>query len=95
LAYCVRHLCEELKLFPNIGTFVILGDDAYVQFQTLLLGRRPGEFKPLHTLLREQGWAREDVRVSPLGDREMRLFYCYHPTMDYMRSPSIGAMLDG
>lgn len=94
LAYCVRHLCAELKLFPNIGTLVILGDDAYVQFQTLLLGRGPGKFKPLHELLREQGWAREDVRVPPLGDREMRVIYCYHPTMDYMQSPSIGAMLE-
>ena len=94
LAYCAKHLCAELKLFPNIGTLVILGDDAYVQFQTLLLGRSPGKFKPLLELLREQGWAREDVRVPRLEDRMMRVFYCYHPTMDYMRTPSIGAMLD-
>ncbi len=94
LAYCVQHLCAELKLFPNIETLIILGDDAYVQFQTLLLGRGGGKFKPLHELLREEGWAREDVRVPPLGDREMRVFYCYHPTMDYRRSPSIGGMLE-
>jgi hypothetical protein len=94
LAYCVQHLCSELKLFPNIGTLVILGDDAYVQFQTLLLGRTPGEFKPLDELLREKGWAREEARVPRLGDRMMKVFFCYHPTMGYKRSPSIGAMLD-
>jgi pantoate--beta-alanine ligase len=94
LAYCVQHLCAELSLFPKVETLVILGDDAYVQFQTLLLERRPGKFKPLDELLREKGWAREDVRVPRLGDRMMKVFYCYHPTMGYMRSPSIGAMLD-
>jgi pantoate--beta-alanine ligase len=94
LAYCVQHLCSELKLFPNVGTLVILGDDAYIQFQTLLLGRTPGEFKPLDELLREKGWAREEVRVPRLGDRRMRVFYCYHPTMGYKRSPSISAVLD-
>ncbi|MBI1941343.1 MAG: pantoate--beta-alanine ligase [Acidobacteria bacterium] len=95
LLYCAQHLIAELNLFPNIEAIVILGDDAYVQFQTLLLGRGPGGFKPLHELLPEKGWAREDVRVPPLGDRVMRAFYCYHPTMDYRRSPSIGAMLEG
>jgi pantoate--beta-alanine ligase len=94
LSYCVQHLIAELKLFPNIETIVILGDDAYVQFQTLLLGRGPDEFNPLHELLREKGWAREDIRVPPLGDRALGVFYCYHPTMDYRRSPSIGGMLD-
>jgi len=94
LGYCVQHLCEELKLFPRIDTIVILGDDAFVQFQTLLLGRGPGKFKPLDELLREKGWAQEEVHIPRLGDRMMRVFYCYHPTMGYMRSPSIGAMLD-
>ena len=94
LAYCGQHLCSELRLFPNIGTLVILGDDAYIQFQTLLLGRTPEQFRPLDEVLREKGWAREEVRVPRLGDRVMKVFFCYHPTMGYKRSPSIGAMLD-
>jgi len=94
LIYCAKHLREELSLFPNLEAIVILGDDAYLQFQQLMLGRTPAEIKPFNDLLREHGWGREDVRVPALGERVMRVFYCYHPTLGYKRSPSIAGVLD-
>ena len=39
LAFCARHLREELKQFPNLNTVVILGNDAYQQFQKEVLER--------------------------------------------------------
>ncbi len=95
LAYCARLLVDELKLFPNLHTLVILGEDAYAQFQQYVLGRGPGEFKPLDGLLGQQGWAREDVHVPILGDKQFHVYYCYHPTYGYKRSPSIAASLAG
>jgi pantoate--beta-alanine ligase len=94
LAHCVKHLRDELKLFPNLEAIVVLGEDAYLQFQQLVLGRDTTRFKPFTDLLQEQGWAREDVRVSSLGDRTLRVIYCYHPTFGYKRSPSIARQLD-
>jgi pantoate--beta-alanine ligase len=93
LGYCSRHLKEELGLFPNLRLFVVLGEDAYLQFQRFMLGRKNNEFKPFKDLLGKQGWASEEARVPSLGEHLMRIFYCYHPTYGYKRSPSIAAML--
>jgi pantoate--beta-alanine ligase len=93
LAYCSRHLKEELKLFPNLRLVVVLGDDAYWQFQHYMLDRSDGEFKTFENLLGERGWASEEARVPSLGEHALRIFYCHHPTYGYKRSPSIAAML--
>ncbi len=93
LAFCAKHLREELKLFPNLDTIVILGDDAYLQFQRLILGRNPTEITPFNDLLKEQGWGREELRINSLGERLIRVFYCYHPTAGYKRSPSLAQLL--
>jgi uracil-DNA glycosylase len=93
LEHCARHLREELKLFVNLDTIIILGIDAYLQFQRLILSRRDQEFKPFHQLLGNDGWAKEEVRIPFLGDRLMRIFYCHHPTYEYKHSPSLGALL--
>lgn len=93
LAYCSRHLREELKLFPNLEMLVVLGDDAYWQCHRYLLERSDREFKPFNELLGERGWALEKARVPALSERAMRIFYCYHPTYGYKRSPSIAAWL--
>jgi pantoate--beta-alanine ligase len=93
LGYCTVHLREELRLFPNLRTLVVLGDDAYLQFQRFLLERSDGQFPPFDELLTNQGWASEQARAPSLGERILRIFYCYHPTYGYRRSPSIAAML--
>lgn len=93
LENCVRHLREELKLFPNLESVVVLGIDAYLQFQRFILGRSDREFKPFNHLLGEQGYMKEEVRIPCLGDRTIRVFYCHHPTYEYARSPSIASML--
>jgi uracil-DNA glycosylase len=87
------NLHEELRLFPNLRFFVVLGDDAYWQFQRFMLEREDGEFPPFEELLGTQGWASEQARAPSLGERILRIFYCYHPTYGYKRSPSIAAML--
>jgi pantoate--beta-alanine ligase len=94
LAYCVKHLRDELKLFPNLETIVLLGEDAYLQFQKLILTRDAAQFKPFNDLLKDQGWAREEARVPFLGDRMLRVIYCYHPTFGYTRSPSVARLLE-
>ncbi len=93
LEYCAKHLREELKLFPNLESLVILGEDAYVQFQRLILSRGNREFKPFGDLLAERGWAQEETRIPFLAERMVRVFYCYHPTYGYRRTPSIARML--
>lgn len=93
LEHCARHLREELKLFPNLGSIVVLGNDAYVQFQRLILGRSERELKPFLQLLGNQGWATEEVSIPTLGDRTVHVFYCHHPTYEYKRSPSIAGKL--
>ncbi len=93
LENCVRHLREELKLFPNLAWIVVLGADAYLQFQRLVLGRKDREIKPFLQVLGELDWASEEVRILSLGDRSVRVFYCHHPTYEYKRSPSLAAML--
>ncbi len=93
LANCAKHLSEELKLFPNLEKLVVLGEDAYLQFQQFILGRSPADLKPFPDLLKSKGWASEDVRIVGLGERVLRVFYCHHPTFGYHRSPSIAARL--
>jgi len=93
LAYCANHLREELKLFPNIEVLVVLGEDTYSQFQQFLLERRAAEIKPFEEIMKPDGWAREEARVPIFGERSMRIFYCYHPTRGYSRSPSIAKWL--
>jgi pantoate--beta-alanine ligase len=93
LDYCARHLREELKLFPNLESIVVLGEDAYLQCQKFLLGRDPVQIKPFEDLLKSQGWAEETCPIPLLGERALRVFYCRHPTYGYKRSPSIAAQL--
>jgi uracil-DNA glycosylase len=93
LENCARHLQAELKLFPNLKTIVLLGEDAYQQFQRLLGVQASGQIVPFSEKVRENGWSCEEVVVSWLDDRRLRVFCCYHPTLGYLRSPSIGPML--
>jgi pantoate--beta-alanine ligase len=93
LAYCAKHLLEELRLFPNLETIIVLGEDAYLQFQKFILLRSTERIQPFAALLGEKGWAQEDVPLAPLGERGLRVFYGHHPTLGYQRSPSIAARL--
>ena len=93
LIYCARHLRDELSQFPNLHTVVILGHDAYQQFQREVLQRQPDEVKPWEGLLKAEGWAQEDVPFPPLNGRPVRVVYCHHPTMGYIHSPSVAAAL--
>jgi pantoate--beta-alanine ligase len=93
LAYCARHLREELKQFPNLQAVVILGEDAYQQFQKDVLERHGDEIKPFEELLKPEGWAQEDVRFPFLKTGTLHVIYSYHPTMGYKHSPSIAAAL--
>jgi pantoate--beta-alanine ligase len=94
LDYCVKHLREELKLFPNLLSIVILGEYAYLQFQKHILGRERASIKPFGELLRSEGWARETVRLPWHGERDVRIFYCHHPTFESKTSPSLALFLD-
>ena len=82
LTYCARHLREELKQFPNLQTVVILGEDAYLQFQRDILERHGDEIKPFEEILKPRGWAEEDVRVPPPQDR--------NPARDLLLPPHDG-----
>lgn len=93
LGNCARHVREEIKLFPNLRTVVILGEAACLQFQRFILGRSAGEVIPLNRLLAEKGWAEEEVRCEEIKDRPLRLIYCHHPVGDYQSTPSIAQML--
>ena len=93
MAHCAKHLHQELKLFPNLETIVLLGEDSYLQFQRLILGHSDREFRSFNELLSERGWATEQACIPQLGDRTMRLIYCHHPTFGYKRSPSIASEL--
>jgi pantoate--beta-alanine ligase len=92
LNYCARHLREELKNFPNLQSIVVLGQDAYLQFQQFVLGRSPGEIKPFEEFLRPQGWAQEEVRLPHLIAGLLRIFYCYHTRGGYKHSPSLASL---
>ncbi len=93
LAHCARHLREELKQFPNLQTVVILGEDAYQQFQRDILERPGDEIKPFEEILKPQGWSQEDVPFPLLPTGTLHLIYCYHPLTGYTHSPSIAAAL--
>lgn len=90
---CSRHLRNELKLFPNLDTLVVLGEDAYQGVQRFLLGRDPSEITPFSTSIGSSGWAEENVKLTYLDDRPIRIFYCYHPSLGYQRSPSLASEL--
>jgi len=94
LEYCAKYLREELKLFPNLQSIVILGEYAYMQFQKHILGRERANIKAFGELLKAEGWAQETVRLPSHGERDMRIFYCYHPTFENKKSPSIAAYLE-
>jgi len=94
LDYCAKFLPEELRLFPNLTTLVVMGEGPYLQFQKHLLGRKGKEISTFNILLGEKGWAREEARIDSLGDRAYKLIYCHHPTVGYKRSPSIADLLD-
>jgi pantoate--beta-alanine ligase len=93
LSYCAKHLREELRLFPNLETIVVMGEDAALQFQRLLLARTATEIRPFGDLLRERGWSQEKVHITALSDRPLQILYTYHPTYGYQRSPSLAARL--
>jgi pantoate--beta-alanine ligase len=93
LDYCARHLREELKLFPNLQSIVILGEYAYLQFQKHILGRERASIKPFGELLKSEGWAQETVRPPWHGERDLRIFYCHHPTFESRKSPSLAPYL--
>jgi uracil-DNA glycosylase len=94
LEYCAKHLREELKLFPNVQSIVTLGEDAYLQFQKHILSREPATIKPFKQLLKSEGWAQEAVLLPWYGQRDVRVFYCYHPTFDNNKSPSLAPHLE-
>jgi len=94
LEYCAKHLREELKLFPNVQTIVILGEYAYLQFQRHILDRERASIKPFTELLKTEGWAQESVRLPCYGERDVCLVYCYHPTFENKKSPPLAAYLD-
>ena len=93
LDYCARHLREELKLFPNLQSIVILGEYAYLQFQKYILGRERASIRPFGELLKSEGWAQETVRPPWHGERDLRIFYCHHPTFESRKSPSLAPYL--
>lgn len=91
LENCARHLQGELTLFPNLEAMVVLGHDAYLQFQRSILRRE--WFTPFGELLAEKGWASEEVTLSAFQSRILRVIYCYHLAGGYRNSPSIASML--
>jgi pantoate--beta-alanine ligase len=93
LANCARHLVEELKHFPSLETVVILGEDAFHQFQRDVLGRAPDKIKPFDELLKPEGWAEENVQIPSVRDNPLHIIYAYHPTLGYKHSPSLAAAL--
>lgn len=90
---CTRHLRNELSLFPNLQSLVVLGEDAYLGVQRHLLERTPDEVQPFSSFMAPKGWVEEQVRLACLNDRSVRIFYCHHPSLGYERSPSIASVL--
>ncbi len=83
LSNCARHLREELKLFPRLQAVVVLGEDAYLQFQRFVLGRKREEIALWNELLGERGWAEESVRLPGVSEGPVRVVYCHHPATAY------------
>ena len=93
MANCSRHLRNELHLFPNLDTLVILGEDAYIGVQRFLLEHDPADIRPFQVIMGSHGWAEESVQIPVLENRRVRIFYCYHPSLGYQQSPSIASFL--
>lgn len=72
---------------------VVLGEDAYLQFQRDLLERRAEEIKPFGELMAAEGWAQEDVQIPQVPVEKLHAVYAYHPTMGYKHSPCIAGAL--
>jgi pantoate--beta-alanine ligase len=94
LTACAKFLPEELRLFPHLTTILVLGEDAYVQFQKDVLGRRADPMRSFYNWVGDQGWAEERVEVAALGGRALRVICAYHPTLGYKRSPSLASQLE-
>lgn len=93
LAYCSRHLRDELKQFPNLQTVVVLGEDAYLQFQRDILERRGEAIKPFEQALNPEGWGEEEVQIPAVKPGSLRAIYTYHPTMGYKHCQSLAPAL--
>jgi len=93
LAFCARHLREELKQFPNLQTVVVLGIDAYHQFQSEILERRGADIKPYEALLNAEGWAHEQVSFPHVNAGILHVVYAHHPTRSPKQSPSLASAL--
>ena len=89
LTNCARHVQEELKHFPSLQTVVILGEDAFLQFQKDVLGRAPDRIPSFDELLKAEGWAEEHVQIPSVQDHPLHIIYAYHPTLGYKHSPSL------
>jgi len=72
---------------------VILGRDAYLQFQKDVLERRGEEIKPFEEVLKPHGWAAEDVQLPHLKTGTLRVIYSYHPSLGYTGSTSFASAL--
>jgi len=90
---CSRHLRNELCLFPNLDTLVVLGEDAYLGVQRFLLERDADKVQPFSAFIGSQGWVEEAAEISALDKRSIRIFYCHHPSLGYQRSPSLASAL--
>jgi pantoate--beta-alanine ligase len=90
---CSRHLRNELSLFPNLETLVVLGEDAYMGVQRYLLEHDPGEIQPFSNFIGPHGWVEERAEIAALDNRSVRIFYCHHPSLGYQRSPSLASAL--
>ncbi|MBI4164627.1 MAG: pantoate--beta-alanine ligase [Acidobacteria bacterium] len=90
---CAKFLPEELQIFPLLTTILVLGEDAYVQFQRNILGRRADSMRSFYSWVGAQGWAEERVELAALDGRNVRVIYAYHPTLGYRRSPSLASHL--
>lgn len=90
---CSRHLRNELSLFPNLNTLVVLGEDAYTGIQRFLLERDPGDTQSFSNFMGSEGWVEERAEIACLDNRSFKIFYCHHPSLGYSRSPSIASGL--
>jgi pantoate--beta-alanine ligase len=93
MRYCSRHLRNELSLFPNLETLVVLGEDAYLGVQRCLLERTADDLQSFSNFMGTAGWIEEQANISCLDNRSVRIFYCHHPSLGYSRSPSLASTL--
>jgi pantoate--beta-alanine ligase len=90
---CSRHLVNELCLFPNLDTLVVLGEDAYLGVQRFLLGRDADAVQPFSAFMGPLSCVEEHAEIPSMDHRPVRLFYCHHPSFGYQRSPSLASTL--